>query len=158
MSDTNLGELVVSASNLAFEDAAAIDWFDLDQGRTYIVVAEDTHAMMGMTYHEVVCKVYEDPSFGQVKYLGDLSIIGVGDSTGEPFVIYLLRYGDLGYLCYVRNNYANTIDNIACYKKAVTETETANRISFIKFLVSPKYPCLPKNIWCWKMAQKRGDS
>lgn len=36
--------------------------------------------------------------------------------------------------------------------------EPTKPLSFIKFLVSPKRPGLPKNIWGWKMAQKQGSS
>ena len=40
----------------------------------------------------------------------------------------------------------------------VEKEDETERFSFIGFLASPKYPGLPKNIWGWKMAQKRGDS
>ena len=36
--------------------------------------------------------------------------------------------------------------------------EESGSLSFIKFLVSPNFPFLPKNLWGWKPAQKRGGS
>lgn len=40
--------------------------------------------------------------------------------------------------------------------KAETEDDSNSGLSFIKFLASPDFPYLPKNIFGWRLAQKKG--
>ena len=84
--------------------------------------------------------------------IGNLKTAG-GADTGEPFAISLAWSGFL--VCSLTDTEPHTFTIYDVYEAA---EKTEDSLSYIKFLCSPDFPFLPKNIWGWKMAQKRGDS
>ena len=87
--------------------------------------------------------------------------------VGNP-TVYSAQEGDVDNgLQFVIRSPGNSMDTLAVvvvradYDRTIyceLVTEDAEPLSFGKFIASPKQPFLPKNIWGWKMAQKRGDS
>lgn len=102
---------VMEEQELAFESVNSDSFatlpnpFDIIEGKTYTVNWDGTE-------YECVC--IDD---GKVVYLGNVSIMGSGDDTGEPF------------LCVPAEGRVDTLDTSATHTISVTELETITPMS-----------------------------
>ena len=148
MSDTDYGEMIFSAQ-LNGGGKYNVDYlpFVLNVGTTYTVLLDGVPL-------EVECKeIYYETV--PLRYLGNLRIASIGENTGENFIVFQAENN--GYvMCSILTEPDAEDGYIAIYEKTVSNSET-EPLSYIKFLCGTEFPYLPKNIWGWKMAQKRGE-
>lgn len=99
--------------------------------------------------------LYENIGFADYFYIGNLSLhpeFSNAEDTGEPFLIMTVRNAIAPMTTQEGSIHTFSVSE----KSEDSEDDSDSGFSFIKFLVSPDFPYLPKNIFGWRLAQRQG--
>lgn len=118
----------------------------LTVGETYTVIWDGT---------KYVCKCekwVKYPALGNgIRFSGD-DTFEIGN--GEPFfIVDFTKHSNSAKRCLEIDTDNDAPHTLAIYEGILEEAES---LSFSKFLCSPNFPYLPKNLLGWKLAQKNG--